>query len=95
MTDQHKNIGFAGDRLRDFCSIIVSALIMEGMWFVSGADNRGEGFYDSFKAEFGSYPQFAGASDFDLGKLFAEAAQQHRPLNEYLHTVKDFNGKRP
>jgi ABC-type branched-subunit amino acid transport system substrate-binding protein len=84
---------FAAHNAEDYQQVAAAEGAMEGVWFVSGADNRGEDFYRRFEARFGRLPRFGSASAFDLGKLFAGAAQQaDKPLNEYFHTVSDFKG---
>lgn len=62
-----------------------------GQWYTN-ADDGDAAFVSRYRTRFPNAAQLSSANCYDAIALVARAAEQGRPLNDFLHSVQDFKG---
>ena len=92
-----KSLGYRGEffgvhNFEDPAEVKAAAGAMEGLWFANGDDSGGDNFKADFQKRFNAIPAMGAASGYDLAKMISVSARQDLSLNDYVHSLKSFEG---
>jgi branched-chain amino acid transport system substrate-binding protein len=94
---QLRAVGFKGGffgahPLENSNEIKAAAGALDHAWFASGAIYADPKFKDRYYKNFSVRPENGAPCGYDVVKMVIEASRSNKPLNAFLHELKDFQG---
>lgn len=83
---------FGGLQMANLAELKASDAALVGAWVVAGDDRHAHEYFERYYAKFKEYPTAESIYAYDSFKLIYEALQSGKVLNQYLHTVNNFQG---